>query len=150
MEGIAMVIKIMEEKDISEVLVVAESAFSDEKLYKWIVPDTDERNVFIKKFFRFRLGPCFGKRQMEIAVDDSSKIMGMAIWDFPVENKNNDNENSPDTERFLSQFNNNIREHCYKFIGTVIEAENFFPAHIGLYLRYLFIKKCRGKELLLF
>jgi ribosomal protein S18 acetylase RimI-like enzyme len=145
MEGIAMLIKIMEEEDISNVLAVAESAFSDEKLYKWIVPDTNERSVFIKEFFRFRLRSGFGKRQMEVVVDDSAKIMGMAIWDFPVENKNNDKENSPDTEKFLSQFNNTIRERCYKFIGTVIEAENFFPRPYWALSPIFIRKEMQGK-----
>jgi hypothetical protein len=38
---IVMLMRAMEKEDIYEVLSVAESAFSDEKLYKWTVPNSN-------------------------------------------------------------------------------------------------------------
>jgi hypothetical protein len=116
----------MEKEDIYEVLSVAESAFFDEKLYKWTVPNNNERVTFIKGFFQFRLEAGFGKRLMEVVVDDTKKIIGAAIWVPPVEDENNNKGTSPGFDEFLSNFNNDARERCYKFIGTVREAENFF------------------------
>jgi GNAT superfamily N-acetyltransferase len=64
---------------------------------------------------------------MEVAVDDTEKIAGVAIWIPPVENKNNNEGIPPDFDKIFLNINNDIRERCYKFIGTVVEAENFFP-----------------------
>jgi hypothetical protein len=52
MEGITMFIKNLEKEDFNEVLAIAESAFFDEKLYKWTVPNEFERSAFIKGFFQ--------------------------------------------------------------------------------------------------
>ncbi|MDR1374897.1 MAG: GNAT family N-acetyltransferase [Treponema sp.] len=116
----------MEKEDIYEVLSVAESAFSDEKLYKWTVPNSNERSIFIKKFFQFRLEAGFGKNLMEVAVDDTKKIAGVAIWIPPVEDENSNEGIPPDFDKIFLNINNDVRERCYKFIGTVIKAENFF------------------------
>jgi hypothetical protein len=56
-----MLIRAMKKEDIYEVLSVAESAFSDEKLYIWTVPNSNERSMFIKNFFQFRLEAGLGK-----------------------------------------------------------------------------------------
>jgi predicted N-acetyltransferase YhbS len=121
-----MLIRTMEKEDIYEVLAVAESAFFDEELYKWVVPNNNERGALIKAFFQFRLEAGFNKRVMAVAVDDKKKIAGAAVWIPPVEDENSNKGNSPDFNGYLSKFNNGIRERCYKFIGTVREAEEFF------------------------
>jgi predicted N-acetyltransferase YhbS len=123
-----MVIRNMEKADINEVLAVAESAFFDEKLYKWAVLNNSERGAFIKGFFQFRLEAGFGTRFMKVAIDDSKKIIGAAIWIPPVEDKVKGD--SSNFEKFLSKFNNDVRDRCNKFINTVKEAENsFFRPH---------------------
>jgi hypothetical protein len=68
---------------------------------------------------------------MEVVVDDTKKIIGAAIWVPPVEDENNNKGTSRGFDEFLSNFNNDTRERCYKFIGTVREAENFLSNLIG-------------------
>ncbi|GHV08263.1 hypothetical protein FACS189485_19590 [Spirochaetia bacterium] len=121
-----MLIRTMEKKDIFEVLSVAESAFSEEKLYKWAAQNNNERSIFIKRFFEFRLEAGFGKNFMEIAVNDTNKIAGVAIWVPPVGDGNNNEGMPPDFNKIFLNINNSVQERCYRFISTVIEAENFF------------------------
>jgi hypothetical protein len=142
MEGIVMFIKNLKKEDFNEVLTVAESAFFEEKLYKWTVPNESERGAFIKGFFQFRLESGFGKRVMEVAIDNSKKIMGVAVWVPPV--LENDKENVPQSKspfmNFISKFNDDIQKRCFKFINTVEEAEKIFDKPYWI-LAPVFVKR---------
>jgi GNAT superfamily N-acetyltransferase len=135
----------MEKEDIHEVVSVASAAFFEEKLYKWTVPNNNERDIFIKGFFQYRIEAGLGKKFMEVVVDDSNKIIGAAIWVPPIDGEDKDNGKSPGFEQFFSKFNNTIRERCYKFIGTVIEAENSFTQPYWMLAPIFIHKEMQGK-----
>ncbi|AEF80967.1 GNAT family N-acetyltransferase [Leadbettera azotonutricia] len=120
-----MTIRNMEPEDIDEVLSVADSAFFNEELYKWTTPNDNDRTDFIKTFFQYRLKNAFEEKIMQVAIDDIGKIAGAAVWVPPIKEKNN-GEKSFDFEEMISRFSNDIRERCYKFVSTVIKAENYF------------------------
>ncbi|MDR1249236.1 MAG: GNAT family N-acetyltransferase [Treponema sp.] len=143
-----MFIKNLEKEDFNEVLSVAESAFFEEELYKWTVPNASERGAFIKNFFQFRLESGFGKRLMEAAINDSKKIMGVAVWVPPV--LENDREDILQSKslfmNFISKFSDDIQERCFQFINTVEEAEKNFDKPYWI-LAPVFVKKeMQGKE----
>jgi GNAT superfamily N-acetyltransferase len=135
----------MEPEDIYEVLSVAESAFFDEKLYKWTVPNDNERRVFIKSFFQIRLEAGLGRKFMEVALDDTKKIVAAAIWAPPVEDTNDGQENSSDFDKLFSKFDNGIRERCHQFFGTVMGAEKSFIQPYWALAPIFVHKKMQGK-----
>ncbi|GHT27300.1 hypothetical protein FACS18942_06380 [Planctomycetales bacterium] len=140
-----MIIRNMETKDLDKVLSIADSAFFNEELYKWTAPNDIERTVFIKAFFQFRLKDAFGKKTMQVAVDDLGEIAGAAIWEPPIQEDNDGEGIPPAFEEMLSKFGNDIREHCYQFITTVLKIESYFFQPYWTLSPIFICKKMQGK-----
>jgi predicted N-acetyltransferase YhbS len=139
-----MIVRNMKPEDIDKVILVANSAFLNEELYKWAIPNVSERTDFIKTFFQFRLKNAFGKNIMQVAIDDTGEIVGAGVWIPPIEEEKSRGTSS-DFDEMLSKFSNDIRERCYKLISTVMEAENYFTQPYWFLAPVFVSKKMQGK-----
>jgi GNAT superfamily N-acetyltransferase len=87
-----MNIRKAELSELGEIIAVAVAAFHNTPLYRYIAPDTGERELFLRVFFDTRFRNGFNTNVMEAAhaaAEEGGRILGVANWAPPAQTPDN-------------------------------------------------------------